>query len=108
MRITDLRAQIHITPAQEAQWQKVVEIMRDNAKTQDALTQIRLENAASMTAVDDLQSYAALIHAHAEGIQTLAPVFAALYDTMSVTQKLEADEAFRHGERHSHGKHHKH
>jgi hypothetical protein len=107
-RITELRAEIKITPAQEAQWGKVAQVMRDNAKTQDDLTRLRLENEKTMTAVEDLQSYAAIIQAHADGIQTLTPVFAALYDSLSDAQKQEANEAFRHGHRHHHGKHSKH
>jgi hypothetical protein len=104
-RITELRAQIQITPAQEEQWDKVTQVMRDNAKTQDELTRLRCENEKNMTAVEDLQSYGAIMQAHADGIKTLTPVFAALYDSMSDAQKRGADVAFRHGYRHHHGKH---
>lgn len=106
LRIGELRAQIHITPAQEAQWSKVTEVMRDNAKKQDALIQARLAHAATLTAVDDMKSYGEIATAHVEGIQRLLPVFAALYDSMSPAQKKEADEAFLHG--HDHAKHPKH
>jgi DNA-binding SARP family transcriptional activator len=47
-RITELRTLINITPAQEAQWGKVMEVMRDNAKALDALTKVRSEHAKTM------------------------------------------------------------
>ena len=103
-RITELRTEIKITPAQEEQWSKVTEVMRDNAKRQDALVKSRLDNAKKMTAVEDLKSYGELVAAHAEGIQKFTSVFEALYDNMSGAQKKEADEFFRHGHRHRHGK----
>jgi len=104
-RITELHAQIHITPAQEDQWSRVADVMRDNAKIQDALIQRRLEKAEKLTAVEDMKSYGEITAAHAEGAQKLIPVFEALYNSMSDAQKKEADEAFRHGHRHHHGKH---
>ena len=97
MRIKDMHARLKITQAQEDQWAKVAEVMRDNARSMDALTMARHENAKTMTAVDDLRSYGEITDAHAEGIKRLTPVFAALYDEMSDAQKKEADTLFRHG-----------
>jgi len=97
MRIKDMHARLKITQAQEDQWAKVAEVMRDNARSMDALTKARHENAKTMTAVDDLRSYGEITDAHAEGIKRLTPVFAALYDEMSDAQKKEADTLFRHG-----------
>lgn len=108
VRISELRAQINITPAQEDQWGKVVQVMRDNAKTQDALVKLRLEKAKTMTAVEDMKSYGEIAAAHAEGAQKLIPVFEALYNSLSDAQKKDADEAFRHGHRHHHGQHRNH
>jgi hypothetical protein len=97
MRIKDMHAKLDITQAQEDQWAKVAEVMRDNARSMDTLTTARHENAKTMTAVDDLRSYGEITDAHAEGIKRLTPVFAALYDEMSDAQKKEADTLFRHG-----------
>ena len=107
-RITELRSQIKITPAQMGQWDKVTQVMRDNAKTQDDLAQSRLAKEKTMTAVEDMKSYGEIVAAHAEGIQKLTPVFEVLYDSMSDAQKKEADEAFRHGHRHHHDGKNKH
>jgi hypothetical protein len=97
IRIKDMHAKLEITQAQEDQWAKVAEVMRDNARSMDTLTKARHENAKTMTAVDDLRSYGEIADAHAEGIKRLTPVFAALYDEMSDAQKKEADTLFRHG-----------
>ena len=97
LRIKDMHAKLHITPAEEAQWAKVAEIMRDNAKTMDTLTQARVDHAKDMTAVDDLKSYGKIAEAHADGIKKLTPVFADLYASMSDAQKKEADTLFHHG-----------
>jgi hypothetical protein len=99
LRIRDMHAKLKITAVQEAQWTKVADVMRDNAKIMDTLTQARKERATGMTAVDDLNSYGEIATAHADGIRKLSPVFADLYAGMSDTQKVEADTLFRHGPR---------
>ena len=48
-RITQLHTLIDITPAQESQWGKVTEVMRDNAKTLDALSKVCSEHVKTMT-----------------------------------------------------------
>jgi hypothetical protein len=106
MRIKDLHAKLEITPAQEELWSKVAQVMRDNAKTVDALTQARVEHAKDMNAVDDLKSYGEITDAHADGIKRLTTEFAVLYAAMSDAQKKEADTLFRHGpHKHGHAKH---
>ncbi len=99
LRITDMHAKLKITPAEEAQWAKVAQVMRDNAKAMDNLTQTRFDHAKTMTAVDDLTSYGEITDAHADGIKKLTPVFADLYANMTNDQKREADILFRHGDR---------
>jgi protein CpxP len=96
-RITDMHAKLKITQAQEDQWAKVVQVMRDNGKTIEPLIMDRAKNAKTMTAIDDLNSYAAITDAHADGIKKFTPVFATLYAGMSDAQKKEADALFRHG-----------
>jgi hypothetical protein len=98
-RIKDMHAKLKITTAEEDQWAKVAEVMRDNAKTMDALTQARVNHAKDMTAVDDLKSYSEIADAHAAGIKKLTPVFADLYASMSDEQKKEANTLFHHGDR---------
>jgi LTXXQ motif family protein len=100
-RIKNMHTKLTITNAQEDQWAKVAHVMRDNAKTMDALTQARSEHAKTMTAVDDLKSYGEITDAHADGIKKFTPVFATLYASLSDAQKKEADVLFRNGGRKS-------
>lgn len=104
VRIKDMHDKLKITAAQEEQWAKVEQAMREDAKVMDALTQTRADHAKDMTAIDDLKSYGEITAAHADGIKKLTPLFAVLYDGMSDTQKKEADALFRHGD-HEHGRH---
>ena len=108
LRIKEMHAKLKITSAQEDQWAKVAQVMLDDAKTMDALTQIRVDHAKDMTAVDDLKSFGEIADAYANGIKKLTPVFADLYANMSDAQKKEADAFFRYGyEKHSHKNSHK-
>ena len=95
-RIKELHARLKITPEQEELWNKVTQVMRDNAKTMEALIKARSENASNMTAVDDLKSYNDIAEAHADGLKKFIPVFEPLYASMSDTQKKNADTLFRH------------
>jgi periplasmic protein CpxP/Spy len=96
-RIKDLHAKLKITPAQEDLWNKVTQVMRDNAKTMDALNQARFEKAKTMTAVEDLKSYSEIAQAHADELKNFVSVFEELYASMSDDQKKDADILFRHG-----------
>ena len=110
LRIKEMHAKLKITSAQEEQWAKVAQAMLDDAKTMDALTQIRVDHAKDMTAVDDLKSFGEIADAYANGIKKMIPVFADLYASMSDAQKKEADAFFRYGygnHKHSHKHNHK-
>ncbi len=95
-RVKNMHAKLKITQEQEDQWTKVAQVMRDNAKTMDALTQARFEHVTTMNAVDDLKSYGEITDAHADGIKKFTPVFATLYGSMSEAQKKDADALFHH------------
>lgn len=98
-RISDMHSRLHITQAQEAQWTKLADEMRANAKAIDALAESRYANAKTMTAVDDLKSYTDIANAHADGLKKFTPIFADLYASMSDAQKKDADAMFQHGGR---------
>ncbi len=93
--IAHLHGQFQITPAQEDLFQKLATVMREDAATMRTLAQKRAEGAKTMTAVDDLKSYAEISEAHAEGAKKMIPAFQALYDSMSEAQKKAADAEFR-------------
>jgi periplasmic protein CpxP/Spy len=98
-RIKDMHAKLKITAAAEDQWKQVAQVMRDNEQTIAPLIKNRAKNAKTMTAIDDLKSYAEITGAHAEGMKKFIPVFETLYVSMSDAQKKEADALFRHGAR---------
>ena len=97
LRVKDMHKRLAIQPAQEAQWKVVATIMRDNAVTMDKLTQLRVDHAGEVSAVEDLKSYGDISDAHAQGIKKLTPAFSALYAAMSDSQKKQADLLFRQG-----------
>jgi protein CpxP len=100
-RIKELYTKLKITPAQEELWNNVTQVMRDDAKTMEALIKARSEKASTMTAVDDLKSYGEIAEAHADGIKKFIPVFESLYASMSDAQKKDADTLFHY---HGHAK----
>jgi hypothetical protein len=94
--ITDLYTKLKITSAEEPQWKKVAETMRENASELDRAIDKRDASIASATAVDNLNSYAEIAEAHAKNVKKLASVFSGLYSVMSDDQKKVADEVFSH------------
>jgi LTXXQ motif family protein len=93
--IGQLRTELRITPAQDAQWNQFAQVMEQNARNMhDALeqrgTQLNTTNAAQ-----DMQSYAHLAQVHAEDMQRLSAAFQSLYDSMAPAQRQNADDVFR-------------
>ncbi len=104
-RIKELYTKLKITPAQEELWNKVAQVMRDNAKTMEGLIKARSEKANTMTAIDDLNSYSEIAEAHADGLKNFIPIFEPLYAGMSDAQKKSADTLFhQHGRTKAKGK----
>ncbi len=93
--IRELHDKLKITAAQEPLWETVAGIMRTNDEKIDALTKERHDQAGSMTAIQDLRSYAAITAAHAEGTRSFIPAFEALYQAMPAEQQADADRVFR-------------
>jgi periplasmic protein CpxP/Spy len=94
-RIRELHAQLHITPAEEAQWNQFAEVMRENARDMDQAYMQRAQQFETMSAVQNMQSYEQLAEAHAQHVQKLVPAFQNLYDSMTAQQKQVADQVFR-------------
>src|SRR5208282_4717917 len=93
--IKALHNKLHITAAQQTQWDSLVQVMRDNAKAMTDLEKQRGQDASAMTAVDAIKSYQAVIAAHEAGMAKFVPAFQALYNSMSSAQKETADSMFR-------------
>jgi periplasmic protein CpxP/Spy len=102
--ITDLKAKLQITDAQEQQWDAVAAVIRDNAKQAEERYNARQTAPADQTAVDDLKNYAEITAAHADGVKRLEAAFETLYSGLSDDQKKNADKVF--AEREGRGEHH--
>jgi protein CpxP len=94
-RIEDLRTKLHITAAENPQWQEFATVMRENAQKIDKEFEARAARFSSMNAVENMQSYAAIAKQHAENMELLLPAFQKLYDSLSDEQKRTADEVWR-------------
>jgi hypothetical protein len=94
-RIGALQAKFAITSAQMADWNSFTEAMRANAISTNQLFQQRAQNTATMSAVDNMKSYAAIARAYADNTDHLATSFATLYGKLSPDQQKTADALFR-------------
>jgi periplasmic protein CpxP/Spy len=94
-RIKELHTKLKITDAQEDLWKTVSQEMRDSGKAMRDLSGTREEKTKTMTAIDDLNSYAEIATLHAESMKKFVSVFTPLYNNMSDDQKKNADEIFR-------------
>ena len=92
-RIRALQSQLGITEAQTPLWNAFAQAMRDNAASTDALQ--RANAVASMSAVDNMHSYAQIARAYADNTERLATAFDSLYASLTDTQKQAADTLFR-------------
>jgi hypothetical protein len=94
-RIRTLQSQLGITEAQMPLWNAFAQAMRDNAASTDALFVQRAGAVATMSAVDNMHSYAQIARAYADNTERLATAFDSLYASLTETQKQAADTLFR-------------
>lgn len=94
-RIADLHKQLHITSAESSQWDQFAQVMRDNAKEIDQSYKDRADKLDTMSAVDNMQSFAQIEQMRAQQMQKLVPAFQTLYASLSDEQKQDADALFR-------------
>jgi hypothetical protein len=93
--IRQLHQELHITAAEQPQWEQFADVMRGNARAmQDSLDQ-RAQQIGSMTAADSMTSYAQLAVQRSQDLVKLATSFQTLYGTFSDQQKKDADALFR-------------
>jgi LTXXQ motif family protein len=97
--IKELHNKLHITVAQDSQWNDLAQVMRDNAKAMVDRRQQQAADTSSMDAGDGVKSYGAVIEAHEAGMKKFIPAFETLYNSMSDEQKKSADSMFRNHKR---------
>ena len=104
-RITDLHSKLHITSAQSQQWDQFAQAMRGNAREMDDIYRQRAEKLSTMSAVDNMQSYAQIEQQRAQDMQKLVPAFQTLYASLSDQQKKLADDMFRERSQNAQARH---
>ena len=102
-RIKQLHTELKITPDQEPKFEKLADVMRENAK--DMSSEVEKTDAAKKTAgaLDYLKAYPERIQGQADGLKKLVPAFEGLYAVLSDEQKKGADEMFAHTGEHKRG-----
>ena len=101
-QIKQLQDELNITKNQEALWNNLTAVMRDNAKDMDALTKDRAENRKTMNAVEHMKFHSQITENGLNQQKKFLPPFEALYASMSDEQKKTTDTIFQTGK---HGKH---
>lgn len=106
-RIAYLKAALKITPAQEAQFDKVAQAMRENATArQKTFEAMRGQRDQTHTAVDRLETGVKLSQERTQAQERYLAAFKPLYDSFSTAQKQAADSLlaphhFGHHRRHA-------
>ena len=106
-QIKQLQGALNITEAQQEVWDNLTQVMRENAKDMDALTDTlakeRAEVTKNMNAVEHMKFHSRITAAHSEQLEKFIPPFEAFYDSLSDEQKKTTDTIFQTG-RYGHGK----
>src|SRR3954449_8363089 len=91
-RIAFLKAELKITPAQEAQWQQVEAAMRENTKTLDQTITAAQQNRAGMNAIQRLELRDQFAKVRSENNSRFLAAFKPLYAGLSLEQQGMADQ----------------
>lgn len=101
-RIKALQDVLKITDDQKELWNNLTRVMRENAKSMDALTKEKEQLPKTMNAVEHLKQHNQMTATRLEHMTKLIPPFEALYNSMSDEQKKSTDTIFmtgKHGKR---------
>jgi protein CpxP len=93
-RIADLHSKLKITSAQDEQWNKFADVMRENGHAIRTLYQQRMAQGPNTSALDDMKQYEQITQAQADGTKRLVDAFEPLYTSLSPEQKKLADANF--------------
>ena len=100
-QIKQLQGSLKITEAQEELWNNLTQVMRENAKDMDALTDAlakeRAESTKNMNAVEHMKLHSQITTAHSDQLEKFIPPFEAFYSSMSDEQRKSTDTIFRTG-----------
>jgi len=106
-QIKQLQGALNITEAQQEVWDNLTQVMRENAKDMDALTDTlakeRAESTKTMNAVEHMKLHSRITAAHSDQLEKFIPPFEAFYSSLSDEQRKTTDTIFQTG-RYGHGK----
>ena len=94
-RIRDMYATLHITKAQDAEWNAFAQVMLDNAQAMDAAVKQYGGDRDKLSAPEVIDNYAKIAAQHAQNVARLAAAVGMLYADLSPEQKTFADTMFR-------------
>jgi hypothetical protein len=94
-QIAALQTELRITQDQLPQWLVFSQAMRDAARAADDLFQQRATTATTMTAQENMHSYAQVTRAYADTMAGLSKAFDTLYAILSEPQQQSIDAVFR-------------
>lgn len=106
-RIAYVKAELKITPAQQAAFDRYAQVIRDNAAaTQKAFQDMRVRPGQNMSAIDRVEARAKMAQMRDQQQQQYLAAFRPLYASLSADQKKVADDLatphFGHGFRGRH------
>jgi len=100
-QIKQLQDSLNITEAQQELWDNLTQVMRENAKDMDALTDTiakeRAESTKNMNAVEHMKLHSQITTAHSDQLEKFIPPFEAFYSSLSDEQKKTTDTIFQTG-----------
>ena len=100
-QIKQLQGALNITEAQQELWDNLTQVMRENAKDMDALTDSlrkeRAEGTQNMNAVEHMKLHSQITAAHSDQLEKFIPPFEAFYSSLSDEQKKTTDTIFQTG-----------
>jgi LTXXQ motif family protein len=92
--IANLRQRLQITPAQEASFSAVANVLRANARAEASAPH---QPPANASAVDELRAEIQYDEVELAGLKRLLPALEALYASLTPAQRQAADATFRQG-----------
>jgi hypothetical protein len=107
-QIKQLQGALNITQSQEPLWNNLTQVMRENAKDMDALSDTRnkerAEGTRTLNAVEHMKLHSQITKTHLDQLEKLIPLFEAFYSSMSDQQKNITNIVFRTGKYGKQGK----
>ncbi|WP_298422423.1 Spy/CpxP family protein refolding chaperone [Rhodoblastus sp.] len=94
-RIRDMYATLHITKAQDPEWNAFAQVMLDNAQAMESAVQRKSGDRSKLSAPQIMENYAEISAQHSQNVEKLSAALEVLYAGLSPDQQRTADELFR-------------